>query len=138
LERVRQQHNDYLAKFYTMITDVKAILKDPRNKNVVGFAVASTVTQTVLQGMQVQWYCAMSLINVQYLSDWSSKVLMQAAYKYAKPNIDPSVDSTVDYERVVRYNYKSDEKYALVEFLAMIKGLAGTFSTLPPRYPSHL
>jgi cytoplasmic FMR1 interacting protein len=59
-----------------------------------------------------------------YLSDWSSKVLQQSAWKYSKPNNDPSLESTVDYERVVRYNYKAEEKFALVEFIAMIKGLS--------------
>ena len=33
----------------------------------------------------------------------------------------------VDYERVVKYNYTSEERYALVEFIAMIKGLASLF-----------
>jgi cytoplasmic FMR1 interacting protein len=31
----------------------------------------------------------------------------------------------VDYERVVKYNYTSEERFALVEFIAMIKGLSG-------------
>jgi Cytoplasmic Fragile-X interacting family len=31
----------------------------------------------------------------------------------------------VDYERVVKYNYTSEERFALVEFISMIKGLSG-------------
>lgn len=31
----------------------------------------------------------------------------------------------MDYERVVKHNYTSDERFALVEFIGMIKGLAG-------------
>lgn len=30
----------------------------------------------------------------------------------------------MEYERVVKHNYTSDERFALVEFIAMIKGLA--------------
>lgn len=29
------------------------------------------------------------------LSDWSSKVLQQSAWKYARPNNDPSIESVV-------------------------------------------
>ncbi len=31
----------------------------------------------------------------------------------------------MDYDRVVKHNYTSDERFALVEFIAMIKGVAG-------------
>ena len=31
---------------------------------------------------------------------------------------------TVDYERVIRYNYKQEEKFALIEFIAMLKGVS--------------
>ena len=31
----------------------------------------------------------------------------------------------MDYERVVKFNYTSTERFALVEFIAMTKGLAG-------------
>ena len=51
-------------------------------------------------------------------------VLLQSAWKYAKPSNDTSLQDLVEYERVVRYNYKTEEKFALVEFISMIKSLA--------------
>eukprot|EP01114_Cavostelium_apophysatum_P018213 TRINITY_DN5592_c0_g1_i1.p1 TRINITY_DN5592_c0_g1~~TRINITY_DN5592_c0_g1_i1.p1 ORF type:complete len:1338 (-),score=458.14 TRINITY_DN5592_c0_g1_i1:118-4131(-) len=108
LENVQNLHNEFLAKFGNMINEIKAIQRDGKP---VGFALAKEVTSTVLQGFQ-------------YISDWTDKILQQSAWKYAKPNNDPTIESTVDYERVVRFNYKPEEKFALVEFIGMIKGLA--------------
>lgn len=68
------------------------------------------IAQTILQGFNL-------------LSDWTSKVLQQSAYKYANPDTKTQTVST-EYERVVRFNYSDEEKFALVEAIAMIKGLA--------------
>jgi len=108
IDSIRQAHNDYLAKFSNMINEILALKKD--NKP-IGFATAKEVSNTVLQGFQ-------------YLAEWTDKVLQQSAWKYAKPNNDPTIESQIDYERVVRYNYKSEEKFALIEFIGMIKGLS--------------
>lgn len=113
LESTKAQYNEYLARFSNLINEIKALLKE-KDKG-VGLVLAKEVTTTVLQGLK-------------YLADWSSKVLQQSAWKYAKPNNDPSINSSVDYERVVRHNFTSDEKFALVEFISMIKGLAGVMS----------
>lgn len=108
VDTVRQLHNDYLSRFATMINEVKVMMKQTKQ---IDYNVAKEVYSIVLQGLQ-------------FLSDWTSKVLQQTAWKYARPNTDPALENTVEYERVVRYNYKPEEKVALVEFVAMIKGLA--------------
>jgi hypothetical protein len=68
---------------------VKAILKDPRSKGTVPSSVSREVMNTLLQG-------------IQYLSDWTSKVLQQTAWKYAHPVITPPNNIIIDndYERV--------------------------------------
>jgi len=80
-----------------MINEIKAIQREGK---VISFAIAKDVTNTILQGFQ-------------FLSDWTDKVLQQSAWKYAKPNNDPTIESLIDYERVVRYNYKPEEKNCL-------------------------
>eukprot|EP01119_Soliformovum_irregulare_P019520 TRINITY_DN6199_c0_g1_i4.p1 TRINITY_DN6199_c0_g1~~TRINITY_DN6199_c0_g1_i4.p1 ORF type:complete len:1378 (-),score=485.69 TRINITY_DN6199_c0_g1_i4:58-4191(-) len=124
IDTVRQQYNDYVAKFGNTINDIRILLK---NKG-VSLQVSKDVTEVVMQGMR-------------YLSDWTTRVLQQAAWKYAKPNSDSETQSTVEYEKVVRYNYTAEEKFATVEFIAMIKSLAelmlredGVFSPIIRNY----
>eukprot|EP00026_Physarum_polycephalum_P001363 Phypoly_transcript_01364.p1 GENE.Phypoly_transcript_01364~~Phypoly_transcript_01364.p1 ORF type:complete len:1135 (+),score=191.05 Phypoly_transcript_01364:297-3407(+) len=111
LQATRQAHNEYVAKFGNVINELKISRRSATTAS-YNPAECREITNVVLQGLQL-------------LSDWSSKVLQQSAWKYARPNNDPLVESVVDYERVVKYNYTSEERFALVEFIAMIKGLSG-------------
>lgn len=104
LENIRQSHNDFLAKFASLMNRIRAARDIP-------FEFAKEISQTILNGFQL-------------LSDWSSKILQQAAWKYANPNNDNTIEVTTEYERVVRFNYNPDQKFALIEVIAMIKGLA--------------
>jgi len=106
LESVRNAHHDYLAKFSNTINEYRAALLENKPNN---FNNAKEICNTVLQGLQL-------------LGSWSCLVLQQSAYKYARPKAGE--EFTVEYERVVKGNYQPEEKSALVEFIAMIKGLA--------------
>ena len=95
-------------------------------------ATGQVVTSTILQGFSL-------------LSDLTSRVLQQSAWKYAHPNNDKTLpDTLVEYERVrepqvtysfnnlsntipqvVKHNYTMVELSALVEMVSMIKGLSG-------------
>lgn len=108
VESTKLSHNEYMSKFANMINELRVMIK--QNKQ-IDSNYAREVYNLVHQGITL-------------LSDWTSKVLFQSAWKYAKPNNDESVETTVEYERVVRFNYKPEEKVALVEFISMIKGLA--------------
>jgi len=113
LEAARAAYNDYLALYSNMINEIKVMKKDAKDKTYgVSGDHAKFITGTVLQGLKL-------------LADWTAKVLQQSAWKYSKPNTDPQIESIVDYERVVRYNYNEAERFALVEIIAMIKSLAG-------------
>lgn len=73
--------------------------------------------------------------GIFFMCDWSGKVLAQSAWKYAHPaGAQPLPDGTMPppslndervYERVVKNNYSTEERFALVECLAMIKSISG-------------
>ncbi|XP_039270661.1 cytoplasmic FMR1-interacting protein 2-like [Styela clava] len=69
----------------------------------------------------------LALRGLQLLSKWSSHVMEVYSWKLVHPTdkyTNPECkDEAEEYERATRYNYSSQEKYALVEVIAMIKGL---------------
>jgi len=129
LENTRQQYNAYLAHFTNVINEIKlhihSVFEAEENGEIqptpgdagsialspasVPESLARTARQLVLRGFQL-------------LSDWTGRVLAQAAWQYAHPNNEKETE--VEYERYIRYNYKPEEKFALIEFIAMLKGLA--------------
>jgi len=59
---------------------------------------------------------------------------LQSAFKFDKPT-DPYTNpecpqEASDYEKVVRYNYNSQERFALVEYISMVKSLNQMLSGL--------
>nr|XP_026694999.1 cytoplasmic FMR1-interacting protein 1 homolog [Ciona intestinalis] len=68
-----------------------------------------------------------ALKGLQLLLRWSSHVMEVYSWKLVHPTDKYSnpecPDDAEEYERATRYNYSSQEKYALVEVIAMIKGL---------------
>ncbi|XP_048589343.1 cytoplasmic FMR1-interacting protein 2-like [Nematostella vectensis] len=78
----------------------------------------------------------LALRGLQLLSNWTAQVmelyswkLLHPVDKYANPQCP---DDAEEYERATRYNYSSEEKFNLVEVIAMIKGLYGLMSRLEP------
>ncbi|KAL7983777.1 hypothetical protein Chor_000653 [Crotalus horridus] len=69
----------------------------------------------------------LSLQGLQLLSQWSAHVMEVYSWKLVHPTDKYSnkdcPDNAEEYERATRYNYTSEEKFALVEVIAMIKGL---------------
>ena len=112
LATLRQSYNTYLALWNSTMREVKLQLKATGAPlGTVSETLALEVRRVILQGFSL-------------LSDWTGRVLSQAAWKYSHMNQDPKVKATVDYERAVRYNYDSNEKFALIELIAMLKSLA--------------
>ncbi|KAG5549651.1 hypothetical protein RHGRI_014828 [Rhododendron griersonianum] len=67
----------------------------------------------------------------QLLSKWTARIWEQCAWKFSRPCKDAvpnmsheMVTSSSDYEKVVRYNYSSEERKALVELVSYIKSVA--------------
>lgn len=112
LAALRQAYNTYLALWNSTMKEVKLQLRaNGAPLGTVNETMALEVRRVILQGFSL-------------LSDWTGKVLSQAAWKYSHMNQDPNIKATVDYERAVRYNYDSSEKFALIELIAMLKSLA--------------
>ncbi|XP_037117473.1 cytoplasmic FMR1-interacting protein 2 isoform X1 [Syngnathus acus] len=69
----------------------------------------------------------LSLRGLQLLSKWSTHVMEVYSWKLVHPTdkfCNKDCPGTAEeYERATRYNYTSEEKFALVEVIAMIKGL---------------
>eukprot|EP01155_Anaeramoeba_flamelloides_P000706 Anaeramoba_flamelloidesa1053469_82.p2 GENE.a1053469_82~~a1053469_82.p2 ORF type:complete len:133 (+),score=22.52 a1053469_82:165-563(+) len=64
------------------------------------------------------------------ISNWSTMVIEQLAWKYTHPNTSKKLSKeTSGYERVVRYNYTNKEKAILIEFISMIKGLSSILTS---------
>eukprot|EP00727_Mastigamoeba_balamuthi_P007648 m51a1_g3503 hypothetical protein (1525) ;mRNA; r:844019-848861 len=112
---LREQHNDYLARLTQLIADVRIARAEVQS--------GQPTISPALQGLSHE-ALAMTLQGIALLSDWTSRILQQAAWKYSKPNLDENVKAEVDYERVIRYNYKPSERSALIELIALTKGLA--------------
>ncbi|XP_026473678.1 cytoplasmic FMR1-interacting protein-like [Ctenocephalides felis] len=69
----------------------------------------------------------LALRGLQLLSEWTSVVTELYSWKLLHPtdhhqNKDCPKDAE-EYERATRYNYTDEEKFALIEVIAMIKGL---------------
>lgn len=79
--------------------------------------------------------------SINFLSSLTNKVLEQAAWKYMNPNQSSAVVSDPDnqaaaltavYEQAVQFNYSPEEKAALLQYISMIKNLAGSLQAVSP------
>lgn len=112
LEQYRTLHDEFIADFSQRVTEVRRVLR---------------ADKLVSQKASRQMY-TMVLRGFRLLSNMTASVLEQSAWKFNNPSKtfppDREVHDIVEYEKVVRYNYDSDERYALVEVIALIKGLS--------------
>jgi len=76
----------------------------------VSIPMAKHILQVVLQGLRL-------------VSEWNSRILLQVAWKLDHTNKSTDIQADQDYERAIRYNYKPNELSALIEVIAMMKGL---------------
>eukprot|EP00794_Sanderia_malayensis_P007099 gene7099-7902_t len=76
----------------------------------------------------------LALKGLRLVSSWNSQVmelyhwkLLHPTDRYANPQCP---ETAIDYERSTRYNYNTDEKFAMVQVIGMIKGLYGVMMRL--------
>jgi len=89
--------------------------------------VTTTFKETPRTDIENRTLLDLSLRGLQLLSEWTSVVTELYSWKLLHPtdhhqNKECPQDAE-EYERATRYNYSSDEKFALIEVTAMIKGL---------------
>eukprot|EP00092_Neocalanus_flemingeri_P029091 GFUD01031578.1.p1 GENE.GFUD01031578.1~~GFUD01031578.1.p1 ORF type:complete len:1288 (+),score=400.18 GFUD01031578.1:160-4023(+) len=110
LPKMREEHIKYTSELARYSNEVTTTFKEtPRT---------DSENRTLLD---------LSLRGLQLLSEWTSVVTELYSWKLLHPtdhhqNKECPQDAE-EYERATRYNYSSDEKFALIEVTAMIKGL---------------
>ncbi|CAF3028948.1 unnamed protein product [Rotaria sp. Silwood2] len=77
---------------------------------------------------EMKYLYNMALTGLQLLSKWTNSILELYCWKLLHPadyrkGASKYEDDGEEYERATRYNYSSQEKFAMVEILSLIKGL---------------
>ncbi|CAF0766751.1 unnamed protein product [Rotaria sordida] len=77
---------------------------------------------------EMKYLYNMGLTGLQLLSKWTNSILELYCWKLLHPadyrkGTSKYEDDGEEYERATRYNYSSQEKFAMVEILSLIKGL---------------
>uniref|UniRef100_A0A1B0CHB8 Putative cytoplasmic fmr1-interacting protein n=1 Tax=Lutzomyia longipalpis TaxID=7200 RepID=A0A1B0CHB8_LUTLO len=109
LPQIREDHVKYISELARYTNEVTTTVKDNTTD-----AENRATADLALRGLQL-------------LSEWSSVVTELYSWKLLHPtdhhqNKECPVEAE-EYERATRYNYTDEEKFALIEVIAMIKGL---------------
>ncbi|KAK3928668.1 Cytoplasmic FMR1-interacting protein [Frankliniella fusca] len=109
LPQIREDHQKYISELARYSNEVTTTYKESRTD-----AENKDTADLALRGLQL-------------LSEWTSVVTELYSWKLLHPtdhhqNNQCPVEAE-EYERATRYNYGDEEKYALIEVIAMIKGL---------------
>ncbi|XP_046394058.1 cytoplasmic FMR1-interacting protein isoform X2 [Ischnura elegans] len=109
LPQVREDHVKYISELARYSNEVTTTYKESRTD-----AENHETAELALRGLQL-------------LSEWTGIVTELYSWKLLHPTdhhqnkeCPPEAE---EYERATRYNYTSEEKFALIEVIAMIKGL---------------
>ena len=112
--RIRQEYNDYCVAFTQQIQIIEQV----------------TANNAALNPTLLHSFFYLVLTGLRLLAAWRAKVQEQCAYKYAFPcplsvyqQLGGRGGEGHEYEKAVRFNYSSEDLYALVDVLGMIKGL---------------
>ncbi|KAK4321422.1 hypothetical protein Pmani_007761 [Petrolisthes manimaculis] len=110
LPRIRDEHIKYISELARYSNEVITTYKETARTD----AENKDISELALRGLQL-------------LSEWTSVVTELYSWKLLHPTDHHSnnhcpVDAE-EYERATRYNYTDEEKFALIEVIAMIKGL---------------
>ncbi|XP_045489000.1 cytoplasmic FMR1-interacting protein [Pieris rapae] len=109
LPQIREEHQNYISELARYSNEVTTTFKEAGSDN-----ENKAVTELCLRGLQL-------------LSSWCSVLTELCSWKLLHPT-DHTTNSRCppdaeEYERATRYNYTSEEKFAMIEVIAMIKGL---------------
>ncbi|XP_065179360.1 cytoplasmic FMR1-interacting protein 2-like [Sycon ciliatum] len=75
---------------------------------------------------QVRELTDLALLGLKHIGSWTTHIIELNAWKLLHPvdkGTNDCPETAEEYERATRYNYSSEEKFALIEVIAMIKGL---------------
>lgn len=89
--------------------------------------VTTTYKETPRSDSENRTLSELAFRGLQLLSEWTSQVTELYSWKLLHPTDhhqnNDCPQTAEEYERATRYNYSSEEKFALIEIIAMIKGL---------------
>ncbi|KAM3956068.1 cytoplasmic FMR1-interacting protein Sra-1 [Aphomia sociella] len=109
LPQIREEHQNYISELARYSNEVTTTFKEAGSD-----AENKAVTELCLRGLQL-------------LSSWCSVLTELCSWKLLHPTDHASNQrcppDAEEYERATRYNYSSEEKFAMIEVIAMIKGL---------------
>lgn len=109
LPQIREDHVKYISELSRYSNEVTTTYKDTASD-----AENRATADLALRGLQL-------------LSEWTSVVTELYSWKLLHPTDHHQnkecPQEAEEYERATRYNYSDDEKFALIEVIAMIKGL---------------
>lgn len=93
----------------------------------LAYQVTTTFKETPRTDAENDEIAELAIRGLQLLSEWTTVVSELYSWKLLHPtdqhqNKECPVDAE-EYERATRYNYTEEEKFALIEIIAMIKGL---------------
>ncbi|XP_059150465.1 cytoplasmic FMR1-interacting protein-like [Physella acuta] len=119
LDTVRESHMKYISQISKYSNETASMVPDSLRRNEEN----KTLTDLALRGLTL-------------LSKWTQHIVELYSWKLMNPT-DPAVNKNCPeeaegYEKATRYNYSSDEKVAMVEIIAMIKGLQLLMSRMEP------
>ncbi|PSR92943.1 Protein PIR like [Actinidia chinensis var. chinensis] len=114
---IRAEHDDFMIRLASSMNQL-ALLKSMEGADIEWCKeIKGSVYDMVVEGFQL-------------LSRWTARIWEQCAWKFSRPCKDPvpaesheMAASFSDYEKVVRYNYSSEERKALVEIVSYIKSI---------------
>lgn len=114
---IRAEHDDFTIRFASCMNQL-VLLKSTDGADIEWCKeVKGNMYDVVVEGFQM-------------LSRWTARVWEQCAWKFSRPCKDAvptdsqeSSPSSSDYEKVVRSNYSSEERKALVELVSYIKSI---------------
>ncbi|CAH1268673.1 CYFIP1 [Branchiostoma lanceolatum] len=111
LQPIREEHTKYISEL-------------ARHSNEVVTTAQKDSPRTDEENKEL---CDLALRGVQLLSSWTVQLMELYSWKLVHPTDNFSnkdcPKEAEEYERATRYNYDTDEKFAFVEVIAMIKGL---------------
>ncbi|KAL7645445.1 UNVERIFIED_CONTAM: hypothetical protein RMT77_003831 [Armadillidium vulgare] len=110
LPRIREEHIKYISDLARYSNEV-----------------ITTFKETARTDDENRDIALLGLKGLQLLSEWTSVVTELYSWKLLHPTDQHSNNQcpadAEEYERATRYNYNDEEKFALIEVIAMIKGL---------------
>ncbi|KAL8171856.1 hypothetical protein V2J09_023660 [Rumex salicifolius] len=113
---IRAEHDDFAIRFASAMNQLD-VLKSTEGADIEWCKeVKGNMYDMVVEGFQL-------------LSRWTGRVWEQCAWKFSRPCKDQAPELRessglyADYEKVVRYNYSSEERKALVELVSYIKSI---------------